>query len=125
MTHRSLEFVSRLNPTPLPAETVVVVPRGIARKDQLFSLYARALKFPDYFGGNWDAFEECLRDLSWLPQPVSLRIVHEGHPFRLDSSELKTYVQIVSALAAPSPGLQMRVRVQFHRRHLPALAALL
>jgi RNAse (barnase) inhibitor barstar len=26
---------------------------------------SKAMKFPDWFGGNWDALADCLKDLSW------------------------------------------------------------
>jgi len=39
----------------------------IDSKDALLSQLASAFQFPSYFGHNWDAAEECLRDLGWLP----------------------------------------------------------
>jgi Barstar (barnase inhibitor) len=35
-------------------------------KEAMLERIARALAFPDWFGGNWDALEDCLTDLSWL-----------------------------------------------------------
>jgi hypothetical protein len=42
--------------------------------DTLFDAFHGALSFPSYFGRNWPAFHECVRDLTWLPAP-SYRIV--------------------------------------------------
>jgi RNAse (barnase) inhibitor barstar len=38
-------------------------------KAGLLAAFAEALSFPDWFGGNWDALEDCLMDLSWLDAP--------------------------------------------------------
>lgn len=39
---------------------------GCTGKDDALARFARALRFPDWFGGNWDALQDCLSDLSWL-----------------------------------------------------------
>lgn len=34
-------------------------------KDQFLNQVALVLSFPEYFGNNWDAFADCLTDMSW------------------------------------------------------------
>ena len=38
---------------------------GAQGKAEALSRIAAALAFPAWFGGNWDALEDCLADLSW------------------------------------------------------------
>lgn len=42
----------------------VTLSRGDGKAEILRQL-AQALLFPSWFGGNWDALEDCLADLSW------------------------------------------------------------
>ncbi|MFD9813561.1 barstar family protein [Streptomyces sp. NPDC059080] len=39
---------------------------------------ARALRFPDWFGHNWDALADCLTDLSWCPAARGRLLVITG-----------------------------------------------
>ena len=39
-----------------------------------------ALQFPDWFGGNWDALEDCLGDLSWRRHRAGHVLLFEGYP---------------------------------------------
>jgi hypothetical protein len=38
---------------------------GRGDKAAMLDAIARSLAFPQWFGGNWDALEDCLADLSW------------------------------------------------------------
>ncbi|HXZ53640.1 MAG TPA: barstar family protein [Burkholderiales bacterium] len=38
---------------------------GVSDKAALLARLAEALAFPRWFGGNWDALEDCLTDLGW------------------------------------------------------------
>ena len=57
---------------------------------------ARALDFPDYFGHNWDALEECLADLEWLPaKGYILLITDAAHVLSDDEAEYETFLEIL------------------------------
>ncbi|MBI3563198.1 MAG: barstar family protein [Gammaproteobacteria bacterium] len=45
---------------------------------ELFSVISTAMKFPDYFGNNWDALDECLADLDWLPAHGYILILRDA-----------------------------------------------
>ncbi|HUK05977.1 MAG TPA: barstar family protein [Burkholderiales bacterium] len=71
---------------------------GATDKDKLVARVAAALEFPSWFGGNWDALEDCLCDLSWMTAA--------GHVLLLTGAvdvprvERGTLVDILAAAAA-------------------------
>jgi RNAse (barnase) inhibitor barstar len=77
---------------------VVWVPRGVRSKEKLLRLLSQALRFPNYFGGNWDALEECLHDLHWLPEKINIAIVHEQWPFG-EGENRQIYGDILQAVS--------------------------
>ena len=66
-------------------------------KVALFEEFARALKFPDYFGHNWDAFDECINDLEWLDGAGYVVVVTKAE--RLLSDDDREYVGLIDILS--------------------------
>lgn len=73
---------------------VARLPSGISSREHLFDLLTHALRLPPYFGRNWDALEECLRDLSWI-MARRVILVHGDLP-GLESDDLRVYIDILS-----------------------------
>ncbi|MGW3786738.1 barstar family protein [Micromonospora chokoriensis] len=65
--------------TLLPATGRFVVARldgkRMADADHVFYEFSDALLFPGYFGWNWNALSDCLRDLHWLPADGYLVVI--------------------------------------------------
>ncbi|MFC6093573.1 barstar family protein [Saccharothrix lopnurensis] len=53
----------------------------------VFDQFSRALRFPVYFGWNWDALSDCLRDLSWWPADRYLVIIDHAESILLGGAE--------------------------------------
>ncbi|MGW2564180.1 barstar family protein [Streptomyces sp. NPDC001514] len=49
--------------------------REMRDTDAVFQQFYAGLRLPDYFGWNWDALSDCLRDLEWLPADHYVLIV--------------------------------------------------
>jgi hypothetical protein len=62
----------------------------------LFQEWAAALQFPYYFGHNWDALDECLADLEWLPARRYIFVLSEFQAVLMNStSDLVSYVKVL------------------------------
>ena len=111
------------------AESLVRPPTGLALKivkgchcktpAHLFAEFARALEFPDYFGHNWDALEECLADLEWLPaKGYILLITDAAHLLPDDEEEYETFLEILrdagEAWGSGQAGMGTRQATPFH-----------
>ena len=63
----------------------------------LFGEFARALDFPDYFGHNWDALEECLADFEWLPAKGYILLITDAQAVLPDDEdEYETLLEVLS-----------------------------
>lgn len=78
-----------------PEALIASVLRDISTKAELLERLAEKLRFPAYFGDNWDSLEECLRDLSWIENPLII-IAHESLP-HIPLHEQKIYVEILES----------------------------
>ena len=82
----------------LPENLVPVLDgRTLADQAELLGALGRALDLPDYYGGNWDALEECLNDLSWRAGPLWL-VLH--HAEAIPADQLATLTDIFAEAAA-------------------------
>lgn len=90
---REFTFVSNVRGFAESGALVVRVAGNIQTPTQLFELFYQSLTLPGYFGFNWNALFDCLRDLHWVNQRKVI-IVHDDLP-SLPPSEMKIYLEVL------------------------------
>lgn len=87
------------------------------------AVLADKLRFPRYFGWNWDALEECLCDLSWLPADRPIVLVHEDLPFGAGGQNRAVYLDVLRDALAYWDSVEGRsLQVVFPQDAAPTLA---
>jgi hypothetical protein len=82
------------NQTDAKAAYRAEVPPNIKNEHVLLDALSVALRFPAYFGRNWDALDECIQDLSWLP-PGDVVLIHKDLPLAGRRDALAIYLSIL------------------------------
>jgi len=74
---------------------------GKARgKSGLFDAFAKAFKFPQHFGKNWDALNDCLTDLTWVDGHCWVVILVNCKPFALKyEAEFELLLELLAGVA--------------------------
>jgi len=99
----AFRFVKNVTDYRVDSGFVARIPLQIGTVSQLLNVFYETLQFPGYFGFNWDALSDCLRDLHWLNEQ-SIVILHEELP-KLNDRELRIYLKVlVDAVADWKPG---------------------
>lgn len=88
-------------------------------REDFFIQFARALKFPTYFGANWNAVEECVRDLEWLPaEGYVIQIDRADELLTVNESDYPIFIDVMQKAgrdwATPQAGEWPRAAIPFH-----------
>ena len=88
----------------------------IANRQDLLEAFAEDLNFPEYFGQNWDALEECLADLEWLPAKGYVLLLTAAEMILPeDEEDYATFLEVLSdAGEAWGSGMEAKRPKPFH-----------
>ncbi len=70
-----------------------ILPKGISDVITLFDTLFNILLLPGYFGFNWNALSDCLRDFHWFNEKTII-LVHEEIP-QLSNNDFGEYLDVL------------------------------
>lgn len=77
---------------------VVRIPAGLTTSQGLLQAFYKEARLPGYFGFNWDALSDCLRDLHWV-DCHEVVLLHADLP-KLPLHERRTYLDVLAECVA-------------------------
>lgn len=99
----SFVFVPDPETWPPPSGRVVRISRHLRTKRAVLGVFRKEFQLPEYFGWNWDALLDSLRDLPGLEPEASVTLIHDGLPFGPDSSRSRqAYLGLLRGLVEES-----------------------
>ena len=73
---------------------IVHLDSKVKNEDELFKNLSDKLFFPDYFGYNWDAVYDLLRDFDWIKQE-EIVLIYDAIP-QLEEKTLRIFFQVLA-----------------------------
>jgi len=99
--------------------------KGCTDKDSVLRAFARAMEFPGWFGGNFDALADSLGDLSWLSGDGYLLLLEHSDAWRrMDDENFAILLDILNeaAVAWGDQGVPFWSLIPLPREQLEKLA---
>lgn len=119
-----MPFVFDDRPALAPGARVAQIPAGLTTTRALLDALYKELALPGYFGFNWNALSDCLRDLHWIAES-SVVLCHGDLP-PLPEAELRSYLEVLAeAVQSWQPGEPHSLQVVFPESVQERTAALL
>lgn len=72
---------------------------GATSKSELLTAIAEAMELPDYFGMNWDALVDCLRDFADIESGGIVVLVRTGEELGIEENVWTTFISVFQDVA--------------------------
>lgn len=116
---RKIEYYDNATSIPIKNDDVftVNIPPGIKDAPTLFDVLYEKLELPGYFGFNWNALSDCLRDFHWIKEK-DIALVHTDIPITANENDTEIYIEILQeSMNDWKDGEEHSLRVFFPLKH--------
>lgn len=88
------KFIEDINSYQPAQSFSAVINPAVSTKDELLKELYNKLQLPDYFGFNWDALLDSLRDFHWI-KDRGIILIHTVIP-HIEEQDLRIYLEVLN-----------------------------